>query len=643
MEGYLWKTDRQARHWRRRYFVLEDFELGYKKTKGTKNYKDKLEVEMLDVFATADPSMALKQRTEFGFRLKDMNSGRIYHLCAARHHEKTQWMQKLKQTLGVLNKIKHEDDGGGSDLDGEGYDEYDDGEGDSDYPDYDSNINSFQQLGGDGGERADVCFFLKVMGGAPGEERRFEVAIPEEEAEQLTVGEIKEQFSDTLQAAPAEISMSIDGETLRDDFKGYEFGLHNGAVIEVRTLRARKAEPQLPSQGGRFSSPSNFFASPNSDDVAPKLGTEEKVEASTPPASQDDGRTAEIDFQATEEAIKEAEAALGQPPPPPPMPPAETGGEGQARGQAAEPIPPEDDVIEYAKRPVPRVGNASGGHTFTVLPGEDVHIAVKEICISQGIDYEEVGPALIAHLEEMRAVKPPEPRVNVAGLGPREPAPVAAGPTGRERKLDARCKQLEAALEQKEQYQNAYMKRLAGNSENVEARLMEEVKFREEKIRENDAEHRRYINELKGKHRNEMERLEEMVNVLNKKVMEMQGQAVFPKAPRDEVIMGLEEQVEQLKKRLKAARTLSAFEEGAVDSAYGTSPQSVPLERGVSQLSSTRDPALSRGQWRQFMDEKRLLIARANRDKERLMNENRALREQLLREQGFQQRQLGGY
>ena len=96
LEGYLWKTDRQARHWRRRYFVLEEFELGYKKTKGTKNFKDKLDVEVLDVFATPDPAIVLKQRTNFGFRVKDTNSGRVYHLCAARHHDRAHEIYQQK-------------------------------------------------------------------------------------------------------------------------------------------------------------------------------------------------------------------------------------------------------------------------------------------------------------------------------------------------------------------------------------------------------------------------------------------------------------------------------------------------------------------------------------------------------------------
>jgi len=106
--------------------------------------------------------------------------------------------------------------------------------------------------------------------------------------------------------------------------------------------------------------------------------------------------------------------------------------------------------------------------------------------------------------------------------------------------------------------------------------------------------------------------------------------------------MGLQEQIDQLKKRLRAARTLSAFEANSVETR--NSPLRSPLGSpvgpsdtllGPSQVASPRTADQSRGQWRQFMEEKRQLIARANHDREKLMNENRQLRAQLLREQGF--------
>ena len=111
----------------------------------------------------------------------------------------------------------------------------------------------------------------------------------------------------------------------------------------------------------------------------------------------------------------------------------------------------------------------------------------------------------------------------------------------------------------------------------------------------------------------------------------------------DEQIIALQEEVKSLKKRLKAARTLSNIERNDLEiETLHNSFSSPKPEHEFSQLASIRSPDLSRGQWRQFMEEKRNIIARGNRDREKLMLENRRLRQLLSQEQG-QQQQYNGY
>ena len=280
-----------------------------KKRKGTKNFKDKLDVEVLDVFASPDPTIALKQRTNFGFRVKDTNSGRVYHLCAARHHEKTQWTHKLKRATTILNNIKKSsnafDDRNSSVEDYSSSAEEE--EDDSEAPDYKNSISSIQQLGD--AETREVCFFLKLLGGDTEGDRRFEVVISEQEADALTVREIKEQFSETLGAKPDEVILSIDGEVLRDDFRGLEFGLHDGAVIEVKTT----AVAPLKTPADRIFTPSDYFDSTNTQEDSLNMN-EEKEDGESAAENEDSilGRLSRV-----------RRKKMGKPPPPPPLPPVE--------------------------------------------------------------------------------------------------------------------------------------------------------------------------------------------------------------------------------------------------------------------------------------------------------------------------------
>ena len=147
---------------------------------------------------------------------------------------------------------------------------------------------------------------------------------------------------------------------------------------------------------------------------------------------------------------------------------------------------------------------------------------------------------------------------------------------------------------------------------------------------------------LKVAHENE-------ISVFRRQVQELQKKAInyrekkedirsLQPATEDEKIISLQEEVKTLRKRLKAARTLSNIERNDLDIETLHSSFSSPKpEHEYSQLAGMRSPDLTRGQWRQFMEEKRNIIARGNRDREKLMLENRRLRKLLSREQGLQQ------
>ena len=87
-------------------------------------------------------------------------------------------------------------------------------------------------------EEDTLIFFLVLLG----TERKFQVAMPEMEAEELTIREIKENFAGTLQAQVEDIVISIGGEVLRNDIKGHEFGLADGTELEVSISKRGRNE-----------------------------------------------------------------------------------------------------------------------------------------------------------------------------------------------------------------------------------------------------------------------------------------------------------------------------------------------------------------------------------------------------------------
>ena len=229
------------------------------------------------------------------------------------------------------------------------------------------------------------------------------------------------------------------------------------------------------------------------------------------------------------------------------------------------------DVIQYAKRPVRRVSiiePVTGSQTFSISPQEDVELAVREICVSQGVDYEVVGPTLVASIQEMRVTEEPQ--------APSHSVPT--GPSLQGDRIRRKCEVLEAEnRKHKEDLKTLQaMKTSPGNANGL---LREEARLMEERMKNSESE--KFINRLEQQHRIETSKMQNTIQVLNKKVMEMQGQRLVPEAPRDELIIGLQEQVESLKKRLKAARTLSAFEESIADSPRDISPPKVSLWKGA--------------------------------------------------------------
>ena len=114
---------------------------------------------------------------------------------------------------------------------------------------------------------------------------------------------------------------------------------------------------------------------------------------------------------------------------------------------------------------------------------------------------------------------------------------------------------------------------------------------------------------LGRKYENELDKLRKQVTQLGKELEERAKTTKIPElkpeTPDEKVIM-LQEEVKTLRKRLKAARTLSSIERNdfEVDALY-ESFSSPASKYNLSHLDSMRSPDLTRGQWRQFMEEKK--------------------------------------
>ena len=81
IQGYLWKTDPNAKHWRRRYFVLTGSKLGYrKKASGSVFLKEPVELTEATFYSTPDQDLKLAQKTKYGFRIVLNDGSRTYNL-----------------------------------------------------------------------------------------------------------------------------------------------------------------------------------------------------------------------------------------------------------------------------------------------------------------------------------------------------------------------------------------------------------------------------------------------------------------------------------------------------------------------------------------------------------------------------------
>ena len=147
---------------------------------------------------------------------------------------------------------------------------------------------------------------------------------------------------------------------------------------------------------------------------------------------------------------------------------------------------------------------------------------------------------------------------------------------------------------------------------------------------------------LGRKYENELAQLRNQVTQLGK---ELEKRAKTTKMPElkpetpDEQVIMLQEEVKTLRKRLKAARTLSSIERNDVEvDALYESFASPASKYNLNHLDSMRSPDLTRGQWNNLWKKKRNIIARSNRDREKLMLENQRLRKLLSHEQGLHQR-----
>ena len=110
--GYLWKTDPNAKHWRRRYFVLSGSNLGYRKKASSNVFiKDPIDLSCAKVYSTPDDTLKLAPKTPYGFRVVLNDGSRTYNLCATNEAEQVDWCEKIRDiTQNDDNEEFEEDD-----------------------------------------------------------------------------------------------------------------------------------------------------------------------------------------------------------------------------------------------------------------------------------------------------------------------------------------------------------------------------------------------------------------------------------------------------------------------------------------------------------------------------------------------------
>ena len=105
--GYLWKTDPNAKHWRRRYFVLTGNKLGYRKKASSSVFlKEPVDLSLATIYETPDNALQINQKTKYGFRVIMDDGSRTYNLCAVSAEERNDWCYHIAD---VCNPAAEED------------------------------------------------------------------------------------------------------------------------------------------------------------------------------------------------------------------------------------------------------------------------------------------------------------------------------------------------------------------------------------------------------------------------------------------------------------------------------------------------------------------------------------------------------
>ena len=505
-----------------------------------------------------------------------------------------------------------------------------------------------------------LVFFLALLGS----ERKFQVAMPEIEAEELTIREIKENFAGTLQAQVEDIVISIGGEVLRNDIKGHEFGLADGTELEVSISNEQELKSET-TLSNRDSNVSEKDAMDNS-----QLHESPKPRGPPPPAplAKDDSELLSAPTYSDTSYRSSNDSASAK--------------YGVKRPSFVPPVPPTSNSNLFAESRQPlgqshtekinlEVVDKGDVELFSISSdkGQRAELGIRQFCKINNLNFENVGPTIMQHMKTMTRVNGDE--TNTAETKPDQPV----SPQVRKelslallsnQSLKRKCNELESQLkslensvkekhllEQKCKTFEDQIKNLKSDLESAETsasqahgvvnvNLVNERRRHRQNVEALKKSHEQEKISLEKKHEDEVGQLRKQVALLGTKLEEQakatNASALKPETPDEKVIM-LQEEVTTLRKRLKAARTLSSIERNDVEvEALYESFSSPASKYNVNHLDSMRSPDLTRGQWRQFMEEKRNIIARSNRDREKLMLENQRLRKLLSHEQGLHQR-----
>ena len=245
-------------------------------------------------------------------------------------------------------------------------------------------------------------FFLVLLG----TERKFQVAMPEMEAEELTIREIKENFAGTLQAQVEDIVISIGGEVLRNDIKGHEFGLADGTELEVSLPKEEETKSsKIPSEEDTINN-GNSYAN-EKDTIGNsqfQASPEPRSSAPPPPIEKDDSKvfsspTYNHNSYDSSNGIASTTYGMKRPSFIPPTPPAYKSDNLTENRQHLGQLHTGKINLEVVDKGDVEV------FSITSDKNQRVELGIRQFCKLNDLEFESIGPTIMQHLKTITKVE----------------------------------------------------------------------------------------------------------------------------------------------------------------------------------------------------------------------------------------------